>query len=104
MMMFLTLLCLSFFVVAVLSAIVYGASPRGAVRPAARPGTSSALGASRFFGGDPAGPVARPRLPVEAVIALLERHVRLEQAAAESFLEMPAADTLYAPSGSQFAH
>lgn len=104
MMMFLTLLCVSLLAVAVLSAIVYGTSPRDEARPESRPEASQVLGAPRFFGGDLAGPAARPQLPVDAVIAQLERHVRLEQAAAESFLEIPAPDTLHSPTASRFVN
>jgi hypothetical protein len=87
-----------------MSAIVYGASPRDAAAKEIRPGTTPDLGASRFFQGDLAGPAVRSPLPVDAVIAQIERHIRLEQAAAESFLEIPARETLHAPSASRFVN
>lgn len=102
MMMFLTLLCVSLFAVAVLSAIVYGSSPSPESHLENRPEATDAPTATRFFAGDLTGPPARTQLPVDAVIAQIERHVRLEQAAAESFLEIPAPDTLHAPTSARF--
>jgi hypothetical protein len=102
MMMFLSLLCISLLAVAVLSVIVYGTSPRDAARPDLRPETTLSLGQSQFFAGDLTAPPVRPPLPIDAVIAQLERHVRLEQASAESFVEIPAPETLHAPAASRF--
>jgi len=105
MMMFLTLLGFSLLAVVVLSAIVYGTSPRGAApRSETQPHALPTLGAPHFFGADFAGPAARPEVPLDAVIAQIERHVRLEQAAAESFLELPTPETLYMPTASRFVH
>jgi hypothetical protein len=102
MMMFLSLLCISLLAVAVLSVIVYGTSPRDAARPDLRPETSLSLGQSQFFAGDLTAPPVRPPLPIAAVLAQLERHVRLEQASAESFVELPVPETLHAPASSRF--
>jgi hypothetical protein len=45
---------------------------------------------ARFFAGRPALPVtAYNRVPIEALLLQIENHVRLEQAAAECFLESP---------------
>lgn len=104
MMMFLSLLCISLLAVAMLSAILHGISPRDEARPETRPETRQALGAPHFFGGDLAAPTERPQIPVDAVIAQLERHFRLERAAAESFLEVPAPETLHAPTASRFVN
>ena len=104
MMMFLTLLGVSLLAVAMLSVIVYGASPRDAGRPVSRPDATLAIGASRFFAGDSTGPETRTPLPIDAVLAQIERHVRLEQAAAESFLEIPAPETLHSPTASRFVN
>ena len=94
MVMFLSLLCISLLAVAVLSAIVYGAAPRDP-RPGIRPETRPGLEPPQFFGGDRAHPPAGPALPVDLVIAQLERHVRLERAAAESVLNLPLAETVH---------
>ena len=54
--------------------------------------------AARFFV-EPAAPMlplaARTRVPIEALLLQIENHVRLEQAAAESFLESPNAAMLH---------
>ena len=47
---------------------------------------------------------ARPRVPVEALLLEIERHVRLEQAAAESFLHAPTAETLHSRTVSRLVH
>ena len=104
MLMFVTLLCISLLAVVVMSAIVRGTSARDEARSETRPELTQVLGTPRFFGGDLAGPPARPQLPVDAVVAQLERHFRLEQAAAESFLEVPAPETLHAPTASRFVN
>ena len=46
---------------------------------------------ARFFADPPAVPVAAAlnRVPIEALLLQIENHVRLEQAAAECFLESP---------------
>jgi len=52
--------------------------------------------APRFFADTPALPVvARPRVPLEALLLQIENHVRLEHAAAECFLESPNASRLH---------
>jgi hypothetical protein len=98
MMMFLSLLCTGLFAVAVLSAIVYGASPRDQKSPEVRPEAPISLGPSQFFAGDLTAPPSPPAIPLDAVIAQIERHVRLEQAVAESFLEIRAGDARRMPS------
>ena len=47
---------------------------------------------------------ARPRVPIEALLLEIERHVRLEQAAAESFLHAPTAETLHSRTMSRLVH
>lgn len=84
--MFLMGLCLSLLGVAV-SALTFGVATRGQrvaeAKPAAR---KVAVPAPQFFVADQAAPDARPaaavRVPVEILLAQLEQHVRLEQAAA----------------------
>lgn len=60
---------------------------------------------SMFFA-TPAAPPAMERLPVSVDVLLLqiERHVRIEQAAAESFLAMPTAEMLHMPTASPLVH
>ena len=102
MMMFLSLMCVSFLAMAVLAMIAYETSARDAAPPEVRPDATVKLGTPRFFGGDLIVPPTRAPLPVDAVIAQIERHVRLEQAAAESFLEIPDPGTLHTPTVSRF--
>jgi len=71
------------------SCLAFGAATRE--EPAARkePVKAAAVNA-RFFADAPALPVAaRTRVPIEALLLQIENHVRLEQAAAECFLETP---------------
>jgi hypothetical protein len=50
-------------------------------------------------------PVALPRqIPIELLLLQIENHVRLEQAAAESFLEFPTHALLYSKTTSPFVN
>ena len=75
---------LSMFCLAVTS-LAFGAATRG--EPAQeKPAVKPALPAPRFFV-EPVSP--HTRVPIEALLLQIENHVRLEQAAAESFLQTP---------------
>ena len=55
-----------------------------------------ALGPSRFFVTDGSQPAASgPPIPLDVLVSRIERHVRLEQAAMEAFLEAPNAQSLH---------
>jgi hypothetical protein len=91
-------LCVSVFGLAV-AALAFGAATRPetaveAAQPALQPAKS--LAAPRFFAhqGIPAIPM-QPRVPIEALLLQIENHVRLEQAAAESFVEFPTSALLH---------
>lgn len=105
--MFLMALCMSMFGLAV-AAIAFGAatrteSPSSPVQPELRP-TKAAV-AGRFFGDQVVPPVVqRPQLPTEVLLAQIENHVRLEQAAAESFLESPSHAQLHTKTTSAFVN
>lgn len=62
------------------------------------------LGAPRFFAADP--PAVRPAdaVPIEILLLQIERHVQLEQAAAESFHHYPTAQALHMPTSSPLVH
>ncbi len=63
--------------------------------------------APRFFLADAAPvvqPVAQPRVPIEVLLLQIERHVRLEQAAAESFLDAPTIRSLHSRTTSPLVH
>lgn len=99
--MFLTILVMSLFAVAVCAA-AFGAATRGQAQSEPRPERRLAVEPPRFFAGAVAKPSATPRVPVELVLSQIERHVRLEQAAAEAFLDMPTPDSLRSPTASPF--
>ena len=50
------------------------------------------------------GPQTRPVVPIEVLLLQIERHVRLEQAAAESFHDAPTVEALHAPTTSPLMH
>jgi len=61
--------------------------------------------ASAFFTAHiPAPPVQRPFVPVEALLLQLESHVRLEHAAAESYIADPNAMLLHSRTASPFVN
>jgi len=98
-------LCMSMLGVAV-TAIAFGAATRDEVReadaiPAVKPVAAPAP--TRFFVEEM--PVAsQPRVPIEALLLQIERHIRLEQAAAESFLDCPTAQSLHSRTSSPLVH
>ncbi len=74
-----------------------------------RPEHALPLAPPRFFIEDrsPAlapPPVASPRVPIEVLLLQIERHVRLEQAAAESFLDSPTTKSLHSRTTSPLVH
>ncbi len=114
MVMFLMALCLSLFGLAV-TAMAFGAATRDEksgepAQPEQRPVLPLALEAPRFFvdTGKPITgqlPIPAPtRIPVEVLLSQIERHVRLEQAAAESFLDYPTAESLHSRTTSPLVH
>jgi len=71
--------------------------PAGAA-PAGGPASRAAAGAHVPVGAG--GGSSGHRVPLETLLSQIERHVRLEQAAAESFLERPSETALRAPTAS----
>lgn len=104
MLMFLTLFFMSVLAVAVCAA-AFGLATRGvdAPRPAQAARAATAEPA-RFFAQAVAAPPVAPAVPIELLLADIERHVRLEQAAAEAFLELPTRDALHARTTSPLAN
>lgn len=100
--LFLMVAALSVLGVAV-SAMAFGAATRQAPEaPEQKPAqvVPTVLLKTRFFVTD-----APPeRASIEALLLQIERHVRLEQAAAESFLSDPNAESLHTPSMSPLVH
>ncbi|MGE5246524.1 MAG: hypothetical protein ACM3SQ_20040 [Betaproteobacteria bacterium] len=100
--MFLMAAALSLLGVAV-SAAVFAATVRDDQPPAIDlPRVVRAPEGQRFFV-DPAI-LAPTGVPIEALLLQIERHVQLEQAAAESFFEDPTAESLHLPSMSPLVH
>jgi hypothetical protein len=105
--MWLMVLCVSLFALAV-TGLAFGAATRpeqAAPVPEAEPEAVVKVAAPRFFVNKPAMTGAlEPRVPIEALLLQIESHVRLEQAAAESFLEMPTSALLHSRTMSPLVH
>jgi hypothetical protein len=91
--------CLSLFGLAV-TCLAFGAATRTEEPSAveAKPAVAKAAAASpaRFFVSPAIIPMAEhAQVPIEALLLQIESHVRLEQAAAESFLQTPTPALLH---------
>lgn len=113
MVMFLMVLCMSVFGLAV-TALAFGAATRGLAAEQAAPLAATvderlAAVPEHFFVRDaaprPDGPSpVVPKMPIGAFLAQIERHIRLEQAAAESFLISPSPESLHGRTVSPLVH
>jgi len=100
-------LCMTVFGLAV-AAVAFGA----ATRPeSSAPKVQPALPAvkvtpARFFSDYvvPPIPPQQPRVPIEVLLQQIENHVRVEQAAAESFVEFPTHALLHSKTTSPFVN
>lgn len=94
--MFLTVLCLSLFGVGV-SAFLFAIATREERRAerAARLASAAVVEEDRFFVRPASVPRQSVRVPIEVLLLQIERHVRLEQAAAESFHQFPTVEALH---------
>lgn len=95
MFMFLTLLLASVAVTVVSCIMAAGLGPREEQVPEARPELKPVLDPPAFFAEEAPEFEAAPRIPLEVLVSQIQRHVRLEQAAAESFLHVPTAESLH---------
>jgi hypothetical protein len=102
--------CLSMFGLAV-ACLAFGAATRDAdSTPATQPAVQEeavrpAVPKTRFFVDRPTLPIAaRNPVPIEALLLQIENHVRLEQAAAESFLASPNSSLLHSRTASPFVN
>jgi hypothetical protein len=93
--MFLMACCLSVFGLGVACA-AFGAAtrPEGELEMQPEMEVAKAAAPGRFFA-DGAWHPAAPRVPIEALLLQIESHVRLEHAAAESFLAAPTSALLH---------
>lgn len=103
MVMFATILIMSLLAVAV-CAVAFGAATRGEARWAAPPEPRLVLEPPRFFVSPATKPAEALGLPVEMLLSQIERHVRLEQAAAEAYLDLPTRDSLHSRTESPLLH
>jgi hypothetical protein len=106
--MFLMAAVMSLLAVAV-SAVLFAAATRDGRPAAAKPVRPPALEPQRFFAAAvDAGPAAEPAreaaVPVEALLLQIEQHIRLEQAAAESFLHTPSGQSLHSRTTSRLVN
>lgn len=99
--MFLSVMTLSLLGVAV-SALLFAAATRNADRTPVSDERLLKL-PSHFFVNDQL-PQSRPVVPIEVLLLQIERHVRLEQAVAESFRDWPTAETLRTTTTSPLVH
>lgn len=102
--------CLSMFGLAV-ACLAFGAASRDAQTPASaspaipKEAAKPSAAKTRFFADPPALPIAaRSPVPIEALLLQIESHVRLEQAAAESFLASPNSSLLHSRTASPFVN
>ena len=106
--MFLMCLCMSVLGLGV-AAIALRAATRpessgSAVQPEMRRVRAIALNRLPSHRAAAAPAIPTQPVPIELLLAQIEDHVRLEQAAAESFLESPTHDLLYSKTPSPFVN
>jgi hypothetical protein len=108
--MFLMAAIMSLLSVAV-CAVLFAAATRDERGEAARPAVQAAREPQRFFASAPAPraeatkEAREPELvPVEALLLRIEQHIRLEQAAAESFLHRPTDESLHSRTTSRLVN
>jgi hypothetical protein len=109
--MFLMVMVLSLLGAAV-SAVAFSAATRGVddvperraeARPSAlRADDKPAVRAPRFFADERT--ITRPELDTVSMVLQIERHIRLEQAAAEAFLALPTAQSLHSRTASPLSN
>jgi len=107
--MFLMAAIMSLLAVAV-CAVLFAAATRDE-REAPRPAVPAVREPQRFFVSVPAARAEAARdgmdpelVPVEALLLRIEQHIRLEQAAAESFLNRPTDESLHSRTTSRLVN
>lgn len=103
--MFLMVATMSVLGVVVCALLFAAATRQESPRAVRRPADAVTAAAPRFFVDlevDPA--IVRTQVPVEALLLQIERHVRLEQAAAESFQFTPTPESLHMTTMSPLVH
>jgi hypothetical protein len=102
--MFLIILFSSFAALAVSCVMFAGLAPKKDKPAEARTEPTTTAAPARFFVNDAVRTPIQSRIPMEVLLSQLERHVRLEQAAAESFLSGPTVESLHSRTTSPFAN
>lgn len=105
--MLLMALCISMFGLAVTAAAFNAAAPPEASSPEPLPvpEIKNEPARLRFFAVPAKGPSApHPEVPIEALLLQIDNHVRLEQAAVESFIQQPSVARLYGRTVSTLVH
>jgi hypothetical protein len=103
MIMFLMALSLGMFGLAV-TAMAFGAATRSERKPDVPIQPRIELTPERFFADNPRSFHQQPQVPLEVLLLQIEQHVRLEQAAAESFIRLPSPDVLNCRTQSPLVH
>jgi hypothetical protein len=103
--LFLMALALSIFGLAV-TAIAFGAATRPVKRTEVPARPQLELVPERFFAEAQSRQAfhRQPHVPLEVLLLQIEQHVRLEQAAAESFISLPSPEALNLRTQSPLAH
>ena len=100
-------ICISVFGMAIACAAFGAAVQTAQAAPEVQPEPvkAIALAPTHFFITSDSTPApAQPRVPLEALLLQIENHVRLEQAAAESFLSAPTSALLHGRTISPFVN
>jgi hypothetical protein len=103
MIMFLMAMSLSIFGLAI-TAMAFGAATRTQRKPEAPLQPVIQLAPEKFFAESHPTFHRQPNVPLEVLLLQIERHVRLEQAAAESFISLPSPELLNCRTQSPLAH
>jgi hypothetical protein len=101
-------LCVAVFGIGVAAAAFGAASRSESHDSAGQPSLPliKAVAPPRFFSDSAATPaaIATPQVPIEVLLLQIENHVRMEQAAAESFLAFPTHAQLHSKTNSPFVN
>lgn len=99
--MFLMVACIAMFGLGV-TCMAFGAAA-GPQEAAQEPEPVKAAAPARFFAKGAEIPLTlHAKVPIEVLLLQIENHVRLEHAAAESFIEFPSAEILHSRTMSQW--
>lgn len=103
--MFLMALCIGLFGLAITAVSFNAAAPPKEGKSEIQADREILVMPTRFFGDGVKTPVGgQPQVPIEALLLQIDNHVRLEQAAAESFLQHPTAAQLHSRTISTLVH